>query len=65
MREASEHPLSAPPVLDYRRRAAVAPGVPWWQASWFDWVGGIAMMLVLVPVLVIALSVMTWLLLQL
>ena len=66
MRETPDHPR--PHATGARLFAAVAPQrhtLPWWDESFFTIVGTMALVLVILPVIVVTMSVLTWLVLQL
>ena len=52
-------------MLDYFVRRAERHALPWWDESLFHIVGTMAMVLLILPVIVVAMSVLTWMLLQL
>jgi hypothetical protein len=53
-------------VLDYFvRRRARRHALPWWDESLFHIVGTMALVLLILPVVVVTMSVLTWMLLQL
>ena len=53
-------------VLDYfARHRTPRHALPWWDESLFHIVGTMALVLVILPVVVVTMSVLTWLLLQL
>jgi hypothetical protein len=52
-------------VLDYFGRRVESRALPWWDESLFHIVGTMALVLLILPVIVVTMSVLTWLLLQL
>jgi len=69
MRESTNQPVRGGVVLDYfggrRRRQSDGHALPWWDESLFHIVGTMALVLLILPVIVLTLSVLTWMLLQL
>jgi len=67
MRETQDHPRRAAIVLDYfaRRRRVERHALRWWDESLFTIVGTMTLVLVILPLIVVTMSVLTWLLLQL
>jgi hypothetical protein len=67
MRETQQQPDRTAMVLDYfvGPRRGKRSALPWWDESLFTIAGTMALVLVILPVVVVTLSVVTWLLLQL
>jgi hypothetical protein len=67
MRESTDQ-LGHGVVLDYfggRPRRTETHALPWWDESLFHIAGTMALVLLILPVIVVTMSVLTWLLLQL
>ena len=66
MRETPEHSDQPVTVLDYfARHRARRHALPWWDESLFSIAGTMALVLVILPVIVVTMSFLTWLLIQL
>jgi hypothetical protein len=65
MRETEDQLGRGGVVLDYfGRRVAERHALPWWDESLFHIVGTMALVLLILPLVVVTMSVLTWLLLQ-
>jgi hypothetical protein len=66
MREAADKADRNVEVLDYFvRRRTQRHALPWWDESLFHIVGTMALVLLILPMVVVTMSVLTWLVLQL